>query len=95
MNRTVRDVGPEVLDFLFDAMKIDDAWSVREPRAFAWWGHRLVQRVWAEPVRSSHDHQVVRVHAATALLRNVRDTPEMRATSTFGSKTGPRHRNVA
>jgi hypothetical protein len=79
MNRTARDVGPEVLDFLFDAMKIDDAWSVREPRAFAWWGHRLVQRVWAEPVRSSHDHQVVRVHAATALLRNVHDTPEMRA----------------
>lgn len=79
MNGLALDVGPEVVDFLFDAMKIDDAWSVREPRSFVWWGHRLVQRVWAEPVRSSLDHQVVRVHAATALLRNVRDTPEMRA----------------
>lgn len=79
MNGTNPDVGPAVLNFLFDAMRIDETWSVREPRAFAWWGHRLVQRVWAEPVRSSHDHQVVRVHAATALLRDVRDTPEMRA----------------
>ncbi len=74
-----RDVGPEVLEFLFSAMKIDEQWSVREPRAFAWWGHRFVQRVWAETVRVSHDHHVVRVHAATAVLRDVRDTPDMRA----------------
>jgi hypothetical protein len=78
MTDTNADVGPEVLDFLFDAMKIDRPWSVREPRAFAWWGHRLAQRVWAEPARSSHDHQVVRIHATTALLRDVRDTPELR-----------------
>jgi hypothetical protein len=74
-----RDVGPEVLEFLFGAMKIDERWSVREPRAFAWWGHRLVQRVWAEPGRASHDHHVVSLHAATAVLRDVRDTPDMRA----------------
>jgi prepilin signal peptidase PulO-like enzyme (type II secretory pathway) len=73
-----QDVGPEVLDFLFSAMKIDAQWSVREPRAFSWWGHRLVQRVWAEPARLSHDHNIVRIHATTALLRNVPDTPELR-----------------
>lgn len=75
----MNDVGPEVLEFLFGVMKIDDAWSVREPRGFSWWGHRLAQRVWAEPVRLSYDHHVVRLHAATAVLRDVRDTPEMRA----------------
>jgi prepilin signal peptidase PulO-like enzyme (type II secretory pathway) len=74
----VRDVGPEVLDFLFDAMRIDAQWSVREPRTFSWWGHRLVQRVWAEPARLSHDHNIVRIHATTALLRNVPNTPELR-----------------
>jgi hypothetical protein len=60
-------------------MKVDDKWSAREPRELSWWGHRLAQHVWAEPARSSHDHEVVRVHATTALLRDVPDTPEMRA----------------
>lgn len=73
-----QDVGPEVLDCLFGAMNIDAQWSIREPRAFSWWGHRLVQRVWAEPARLSHDHHIVRVHATTALLRDVPDTPELR-----------------
>ncbi len=73
------DVGPQVLTFLFDALKIDDAWALREPRSFTWWAHRLEQRVWAEPARSSYDHDVVRVHAATALLRGVPDTADVRA----------------
>jgi len=73
------DIGRAVLDFLFEAMKIDGAWSVRGPRSFEWWGQRLAQRVWAEPVRSSYDHHLVRVHAATAVLRDVRDTPDTRA----------------
>jgi hypothetical protein len=30
------DVGPQVLKFLFDALKIDDAWALREPRSFTW-----------------------------------------------------------
>jgi len=74
-----RDVGPGVLQFVFENMKIDEKWSTREPREFSWWGHRLAQRVWAAPARSSHDHQIVRVHATTAVLRDVPDTPEMRA----------------
>lgn len=73
------DVGPQVMKFLFDALKIDDAWAVHEPRSFTWWAHRLAQRVWAEPVRSSYDHDVVRIHAATAVLRGVSDTPDLRA----------------
>lgn len=73
------DVGPQVLKFPFDALKIDDAWALWEPRSFTWWAHRLEQRVWAEPARSSYDHDVVRVHAATALLRGVPDTADVRA----------------
>ena len=73
------EIGPELLDFVFAALKIDDLWSVREPRSFTWWGHRLAQRVSAEPVRPSHDHHIVRIHAETAVLRDVPDTPEMRS----------------
>src|SRR6266446_10020727 len=63
------DVGPEVIDFLYRSMQIDPEWSIREPRAFAWWGHRLAQRVWAEPVRHSDGYAVVRIVAETNLLR--------------------------
>jgi hypothetical protein len=72
------DVGLEVLDFVYTSMKIDERWSTREPRGFTWWGHRLAQRVWAEPVRPSDGFHIVRVHATTALLRKVSDTAEMR-----------------
>jgi hypothetical protein len=78
------DIGPAVVEYLFDTLRIDDAWSDREPRGFGWWAHRLPQRVWAEPARASHDHEVVRVHATTAVLRNVRgsaDLPERLATT--------------
>ena len=77
--KPVVDVGSEVLNFVFATMKIDDGWSVRESRSFTWWGHRLAQRIWAEPVRLSRDHHIVRIHAETAMLRDVPDTPEMRA----------------
>ena len=31
------DPGPEMIDYIFSLMKIDQDWSVREPRAFTWW----------------------------------------------------------
>jgi hypothetical protein len=73
------DVGPQVLEFLFDALKIDDTWAARDSRAFAWWAHRLPQVIWADPVRSSYGCDVVRVHAVPAVLRGVSDTPGLRA----------------
>src|SRR2546422_504240 len=69
------DIGPEVIDFVYSTLGIDDAWSVRAPRGFTWWGHRLAQRVWAEAPRVGHrtrpDCSVVRVHAETDLFRGV------------------------
>lgn len=47
-----RDMGPEVVRFLYDRMAIEDEWSVRDERGFCWWGHRLKQTVRAmRPVR--------------------------------------------
>jgi len=71
------DVGPEIIEAVYRGMGIDQAWSIREPRAFTWWGHRLAQRVWAEPARDSDGFAVVRLSAETAVLHNVPNTREV------------------
>ncbi len=65
------DVGPQLLAFIYEQMKIDPEWSVREDRCLTWWGHRLAQRIWAEPVILEDGDEIVRVHAETDVLRNV------------------------
>jgi hypothetical protein len=67
------DVGPQVLDDLFQRMMIDREWSVRSDRSFTWWGHHLAQRVWAEPCRQDHGYGMVCVRAETDLLCQVPD----------------------
>ena len=66
-----KDVGPEVIDYLFRSLQIDPKWSIREARKFTWWGHRLAQRVWADSVRMDQAYGIVRVHAETDLLKEV------------------------
>lgn len=79
MGSSIRgDVGPEVVDFVFSSMRIDGRWSIREPRGFTWWGHRLAQRIWADTSRSSLGDEIVQVHAATSLLKGVPDAPRTR-----------------
>lgn len=68
----VGDVGPQLLTFIYDQMKIDPEWSVYEDRSLTWWGHRLAQRIWAEPVILEDGDEIVRVHAETDVLRNVK-----------------------
>lgn len=71
------DPGLKLLQFVAANLHIDEAWIVREPRRFTWWGHRLAQRVWAEPPRRSEGVDVCRVHAETDLLRNVPDRTDL------------------
>ena len=70
------DVGPEAVDFVFREMKIDAEWSTRDERSFTWWGHRLAQRVWADPVFAEDGDEIVRAHAEADVLRNVPDDPK-------------------
>ena len=58
-------------------MQIDTAWSVREPRAFTWWGHRLAQRVWVDEPRHSRGVDVVHAFAETDLLDGVPADPDV------------------
>jgi len=68
---TQNDLGPDILRFVFRSMMVDEEWSVGEPRGFAWWGHRLRQRIWADPPVESGGFSIVRLHAETDLLRDV------------------------
>lgn len=70
-----RDLGPDVVTAVYEAMSIDAQWSIREVRGFSWWGQQLRQRIWAEEPRQSHGETVTRVHAETDLLIDVPDTP--------------------
>jgi hypothetical protein len=63
------DLGPEVLDRIYEAMRIDAQWSIRQERGFTWWGHRLAQRVWAEPPIFHVDAYTVCLHAETDFIR--------------------------
>jgi CheY-like chemotaxis protein len=68
LSRITCDVGPRVLDFIFEQMRIDGEWSLRDDRKLTWWGHKFAQRIWAEPVWVDHDHDIVRVHAQTDVI---------------------------
>ena len=68
------DVASAVLDLVFDRMEIDALWSVRQSRAFAWWPHRVSQRVWAEPTRSDGGFAICKIHAETDMLKEVPPT---------------------
>lgn len=72
-----------VLDFLYRAMQIDDAWSVREAMGFTWWAYNLAQRVWAEPARLVGGHRVLCFRVQTDVFREVTN-PDAVAVATQG-----------
>jgi tetratricopeptide (TPR) repeat protein len=67
------DAGPEVIQFIYTSMLIDDAWSIKKSRGFTWWGHRLAQRIWAERCQKTEGVDVILIHAETDFLKNVED----------------------
>lgn len=77
------DPGLQTVDFVFWSMRIDDGWSVREPRGFTWWGQHLAQRVWADPVRMSPGMEVYRVQAETHVLRGLPNSEGLAERLTF------------
>lgn len=65
------DVGPEVLRFIYESMRIDAEWSVAAPRRFEWWGHRLRQVVSTTPAVASAGIDICRLSARTDVARAV------------------------
>jgi hypothetical protein len=70
------DVGVRVVDYLFEQMMVDAEWSVRQERAFTWWGADLAQRIWAERCFEDQGFWISRVHIRTDLLRKFERTKE-------------------
>lgn len=62
------DLGLELLAFARDIMQLDEEWTRSEPRGFTWWGARLAQRAWAEPVRQEVGTEICRLHARSDLV---------------------------
>lgn len=64
----MNDPGTETVRYAFDAMQIDDEWSLRDERGFTWWPKDHRQRVWAERPFRDRGLRLSRVHARTDLL---------------------------
>jgi hypothetical protein len=74
MGETVmaQDVGTDVVNGIFDHLKIDAEWSTPIRRGFAWWGHRLRQRIWSTPAYDDRGIVIHRVYAVTDAVRDVK-----------------------
>ncbi|MCS6800406.1 MAG: hypothetical protein NZ773_00465 [Dehalococcoidia bacterium] len=73
-----RDPGREILNYVYRRMRIDAEWCQWGERGFTWWGSLLSQTVWAEPPQYRIDREITRLHCRMPLLRNVKETPQLR-----------------
>jgi len=70
------DCGLEVVDHLFDALRLEEKACLMEDRGFTWWGEDLAQRIWAEPAARRNGTNVWKVHARSDFLADFVDTDE-------------------
>ena len=66
-----RDVGLVALDRVWRSMLIDDEWSVREQRGFAWWSGSFAQTITVSEPVLSYDLWVSRLDAITLVASGV------------------------
>lgn len=77
--KTIADIGPQVLNDVRRQLEVDDHWVVTEPQSFAWWGHRLRQKVAAERAVTRGGLGIVKIWAETDLLADVPNVPKVEA----------------
>jgi hypothetical protein len=70
------DLGPRLVQQLLEALQLDESWSVRARRSFAWWPHHLAQRVWSERPHRDAGADRTKVQASTVVLKGVRRQPQ-------------------
>ena len=73
--RTRQDLGLRTIERAYEAMSIDEQWSVREDREFTWWGHWIRERIWAAEAVRSAGETLWHVRARTPAYRDVSDEP--------------------
>jgi hypothetical protein len=63
------DLGNQIVENFYQDLQIDPKLSVKGERGFTWWGHRLAQRIWADPPLEDREIAITRVHAETDFLK--------------------------
>lgn len=71
------DLGLRAIREIYQRAMIDEQWSLWEERGFSWWGHRLRQRIWAEPGVESDGFEIFRICAQTDCLCEVEITDKL------------------
>ena len=66
-----QDVGTKAVQFVFELMRIDAEWSIREPRGFTWWGKDHAQWVSATALTEDRGVLVSRLMAVTDIVKGV------------------------
>ena len=71
------DLGNQIVENIYHELQIDPKWSFKGERGFTWWGHRLAQRIWADPPLEDRKIAITRVHAETDFLKYSEPTAEI------------------
>ncbi len=66
-----KDLGQEVIDFMFEQLQIDLKWSVREERGFKWWAGNLAQSITVEESKVDLGLDVYKLQARTGVLKDI------------------------
>lgn len=65
------DVGIQVLDAIYDQLKVEDEWAFRRQRGFTWWGYRLAQEIDVAPAVHDRGLDLCSLHIRTDVVRDV------------------------
>lgn len=65
------EAGINIIRRIYQICQVDDEWSVWDKRGYAWWGHRLAQRLWVDDPIEDDGFTLYPLHARTDLLRGV------------------------
>ncbi|KLR59939.1 hypothetical protein IMCC26207_110178 [Actinobacteria bacterium IMCC26207] len=65
------DLGVRSVAALFEALQVDELWSVTRERGFTWWSYRLAQRITASPVWSDGSMDCTTVRISTEVVVDV------------------------
>ncbi len=65
------DVGIQILNAIYDQLKVEDQWSVRRQRGFSWWGYRLAQHIDVSPPVHDRGLDLCGLSIRTEVVREV------------------------
>lgn len=65
------DVGVEVINNVFDELKVDVEWSLKFDRGFEWWAHNLKQMMWVTEGINDNGIHIYSIYVKTDILRNI------------------------